>query len=294
MARSDQIISLSALARIQPWEEHLGVTAGQGGAVWMPAAGQRTEQARTRLYWHRHPELEANLVLSGHGTYLVGDRLVPFAAGSLVWLFPGQDHCIVRASADLRSVIVVWRRELIRACGLGSTPLAQDDPAGAWARTLPTARFRAGIALCRDIAATSGASTGAGLAWLLHRLWADYASAPAAAGSGDLHPGVALVARLLADPACDEIALPALAARAGLSPDHLTRLFRRQLGATPVDYRSRRRLDRFLATLKPGQSVLAAAMAAGFGSYAQFHRVFRKHMGQGPRQWLEGEPDNAG
>ncbi len=213
---------------------------------------------------------------------------MPFSAGSLVWLFPGQDHCIVRASTNLLSVIVVWRPELIRACGLGASPLAQDDPAGAWARLLPTARVRANLALCRDIAAASASAADAGLAWLLHRLWADYALAPAA-GSGDLHPGVALVARLLADPACDEIPLPALAARAGLSPDHLTRLFRRQLGATPVDYRSRRRLDRFLTTLKPGHSILTAAMQAGFGSYAQFHRVFRKHMGVGPRQWLEGD-----
>jgi len=289
LARADHIISLSALARIQPWQERLGIAPGRGGAVWLPGPDQATEEARTRLYWHRHPELEANLVLSGHGTYLVGDRLVPFAAGSVVWLFPGQDHCVVRASADLRTIIAVWRRELIRGCGLGATALAQDDPAGTWSRTLPTARFRAELALCREVAAAQGGAADAGLAWLLHRLWDDYHAAPVGAGPGDLHPGVALVARLLADPACDDIPLPALATRAGLSPDHLGRLFRRQLGCTPVDYRQRRRLDRFLGTLKPGQSVLAAALAAGFGSYAQFHRVFRRHLGVGPRAWLAGD-----
>ena len=34
------------------------------------------------------------------------------------------------------------------------------------------------------------------------------------------------------------------------------------------------------------RSLLAAALEAGFGSYTQFHRVYRKMFGQSPREHL--------
>jgi transcriptional regulator GlxA family with amidase domain len=35
--------------------------------------------------------------------------------------------------------------------------------------------------------------------------------------------------------------------------------------------------------------LLATAIEAGFGSYAQFYRVFREHYGQSPREYLSGD-----
>lgn len=82
-----------------------------------------------------------------------------------------------------------------------------------------------------------------------------------------------------------------LAMELGVSPGHLARSFKREMGLSLVDYRNRRRIDRFFdAVSRSGGSVnlLDAALNAGFGSYAQFHRVYRKFLGTAPREVLSG------
>jgi methylphosphotriester-DNA--protein-cysteine methyltransferase len=82
-----------------------------------------------------------------------------------------------------------------------------------------------------------------------------------------------------------------LAVELGVSPGHLARSFKREMGLSLVDYRNRRRIDRFFdAVSHAGGTVnlLDAALKAGFGSYAQFHRVYRKFLGTAPREVLAG------
>ena len=82
-----------------------------------------------------------------------------------------------------------------------------------------------------------------------------------------------------------------LAQELGVSPGHLARSFKREMGVSLVDYRNRRRIDRFFeAIARAGGTVnlLDAALEAGFGSYAQFHRVYRKFLGAAPREVLAG------
>jgi AraC-like DNA-binding protein len=64
--------------------------------------------------------------------------------------------------------------------------------------------------------------------------------------------------------------------RLDVSFARLARIFKAEMGMSLVEYRNRARLDRFDVLLQKGHSnLLEAALAAGFGSYAQFHRVFR-------------------
>jgi AraC-like DNA-binding protein len=61
-----------------------------------------------------------------------------------------------------------------------------------------------------------------------------------------------------------------------VSLGRLARAFKAEMGISLIEYRNRLRLDRFTALLDMGhRNLLDAALAAGFGSYAQFHRVFR-------------------
>jgi AraC-like DNA-binding protein len=78
-----------------------------------------------------------------------------------------------------------------------------------------------------------------------------------------------------------------LATRVGVSVSGLSRTFKSQMGLSVAQYRSRLRLERFLALVEPrGGNLLAAALDAGFGSYAQFHRVFRSALGTTPKEYL--------
>jgi AraC-like DNA-binding protein len=67
----------------------------------------------------------------------------------------------------------------------------------------------------------------------------------------------------------------------------LARVFKALMGVSLVEYRNRLRLDRFETVLNRGQAnLLDAALEAGFGSYAQFYRVFRARLHVRPRDYL--------
>jgi AraC-like DNA-binding protein len=91
---------------------------------------------------------------------------------------------------------------------------------------------------------------------------------------------------LLASPLLDR---RALAADLGVSEGFLSRSFGRTLGVSFLEHRARARLGHFLALAQDGnRNLLDAALAAGFGSYSQFHRVFSRVSGMRPRDYFTG------
>lgn len=100
------------------------------------------------------------------------------------------------------------------------------------------------------------------------------------------HPAVVGALRLLAqDPS---LGGKELADRLNLSVSRLARLFKAEMGVSLVDYRNRLRLERFDVLLRTGSdNLLETALAAGFGSYAQFHRVFSAERGTPPTKYLQ-------
>ena len=117
---------------------------------------------------------------------------------------------------------------------------------------------------------------------------------------GPRHPLVSEITRALAaDPT---LTCAALSTRVHLSAGRLARVFKKETRTSVVDHRNELRLARFLDGVDPcGGNLLAAALEAGFGSYAQFHRVFRARFGAAPRAYLAAlaaggstENDSAG
>jgi AraC-like DNA-binding protein len=97
---------------------------------------------------------------------------------------------------------------------------------------------------------------------------------------------ISIVRALHQDPTLDG---RVLARRFGVSPSKLTHAFTKQMGVSMVEYRNRLRLERFLMLVeRGGGNLLQAALDAGFGSYAQFHRVFRAMLGATPKEYLTG------
>jgi transcriptional regulator GlxA family with amidase domain len=78
-----------------------------------------------------------------------------------------------------------------------------------------------------------------------------------------------------------------LATSVGISLSRFVRIFKSELGVSLVEYRNRLRVARIQALIDSGQhNLYDAARSAGFGSYAQFHRVFRAAYGIAPRDYL--------
>ncbi|ORT55507.1 substrate-binding domain-containing protein [Streptomyces sp. CB03238] len=79
-----------------------------------------------------------------------------------------------------------------------------------------------------------------------------------------------------------------IAQRAGVSENHLGRLFHRELGLTLWDYLTRLRVQRAKERLRRSdESVQAVARAVGFHDRAYFSRVFRKVTGVAPHVYRE-------
>jgi AraC-like DNA-binding protein len=106
-------------------------------------------------------------------------------------------------------------------------------------------------------------------------------------GPATRHPAVAAAVQMLKDD--PSLRGGDIANKIGVSLSRLARVFKSDTGVSLVDYRNQLRLDRFLSLVDSGGSnLLEAAYTAGFGSYSQFHRVFRAMRGASPREYFSG------
>ncbi|MFC0315223.1 helix-turn-helix domain-containing protein [Gordonia phosphorivorans] len=76
--------------------------------------------------------------------------------------------------------------------------------------------------------------------------------------------------------------VPAMAARALMSPAHFSREFKAAYGETPYGYLVTRRVERAMALLRAGSSVTDACMAVGFSSLGSFSSTFTRIAGETP------------
>ena len=80
-----------------------------------------------------------------------------------------------------------------------------------------------------------------------------------------------------------------LAVSLGTHSSHLSRVVSKELGVPLVELRARHKLGEFVRLVDAGHSFTRAALDAGFGSYAQCHRVFRRLTGCQPRAYFAGD-----
>lgn len=239
---------------------------------------------------HRHDELELNLITKGRATYLLCDSKYSLKPRDSIWLFPAQDHVLLDQSPDFAMWVIVWKPATVAAATMlaANQLLRDDDPAGSFHRHLSQSQIRRLSALCEEIESSDADCRNAGLSYLLLRAWMEFNTTDRIAVGEDVHPCVERAARLLRDG--DDMSLQLLARQVGLSPSRLSRLFKAQTGLAISEFRNRRRLDRFFNIYNHGHrsEISEAAFEAGFGSYPQFHRVFKRIVGESPARFMRG------
>ncbi|MFC5069176.1 helix-turn-helix transcriptional regulator [Flaviflagellibacter deserti] len=83
-----------------------------------------------------------------------------------------------------------------------------------------------------------------------------------------------------------DIRIAELAQEIGLSAGHLHRAFRETTGATPLDFITRRRIERAMRILSTEKvSVLDLSLRVGFQSVSHFTRTFRRISGVNPSRF---------
>ena len=234
---------------------------------------------------HHHQELEFNLIIAGKGAYFLEDRHYDLMPGTLVWLLPGQRHRLLR-SPDLD----MW---------VGSLDATHYAPAllEEVARH-PIKRLAAEDAVALDQLyshlSQDADAPDVHAAGLRYAVMSTMHAARTSAGPPPplLHPAVAQALAMLR--ASDEIPnMAALAKRCGVSASYLGDLLTAQTGRGFVEWRNIARLERFQNHYPESEDLLTAALAAGFGSYTQFHRVFLETTGTTPGNWARKGNDGG-
>lgn len=257
-----------------------------GGTCW-----KRSGRRRRATDPSRHAELVVLHALQGNAEYVVDGTLVELRAGSLLWALSGQAHFLLSDQPDFDMWVFLISAQVLNdgLCALPEMPPLSLSQAGtglpprilARSATAELDQIAAGIGAARDASVKL-----AGLRWWLARAWHHWKSA-ADLASRRLHPAVDRAAALLqADP---NLPLPRLARQAGLSESRLAQVFRKEVGRTLQEFRTGLKLDHVDHLIEQGRArdLTSAALAAGFGSYSQFFRVFSKVRGQSPSSYFK-------
>ena len=252
---------------------------------------------------HFHGQVELLLIRRGTATVHVGARMQRLRAGQVCWILPCLPHVMTSFSPDFDMWVIELEAPIVGACwraltrGAGSGAAASAADAfegvaslgerlgGRQVADLPLDEARRMSELALRI---WSAPTADGVRGMLRALCEVALRVTVAGASSGCASSLTELASclLLASPLLDR---RALAADLGVSEGFLSRSFGRDLGVSFVEHRARARLAHFLALVHVGnRNLLDAALAAGFGSYSQFHRVFSRVSGMRPRDYFTG------
>jgi AraC-like DNA-binding protein len=116
-----------------------------------------------------------------------------------------------------------------------------------------------------------------------------YGTGPAARlRLGNERRGVRRVKECLESRYAEHLTLDELSRIANLSPFHLVRVFRKEVGLPPHAYQTRLRLNHAKALLAHAATLREAALSAGFFDQSHFSNHFRKVFGYAPGAYLKG------
>lgn len=192
--------------------------------------------------------------------------------GDLILLRPGQDHELMEASEDLDLLVMAASPELVDRLRLGPLPTALTKVTLNEPDIGPFSERLLGLQTISD-GVPHEDTIGRLFSWTLEN-----------------HPrGHSIARRSLHELYQDtSVSGACLAERLRVPQSEVSRMFARDLGLRLVDARARLRLMDFINSVDLGDSLTRAA-AIHFGSYAQCHRVFRRHLGCSPQEFFAGQ-----
>lgn len=113
---------------------------------------------------------------------------------------------------------------------------------------------------------------------------------PNLASPPDRQRDAVIAACRLLDAATEPISLERLAGSVGLSPSHLHRLFKRDMGMTPKHYANARRMRHVQDDLSGEKTVTRVLYDAGYGSSSRFYDGATRRLGMTPATYQNGAP----
>ncbi|MBN1607141.1 MAG: helix-turn-helix domain-containing protein [Polyangiaceae bacterium] len=232
----------------------------------------------TRRPRHFHAEPELNLVTAGSGAFGMGEKVLPVVAGDLLWWPPGQDHVLADASPDFDLFVIGVTADFSLRVLTGTPDVGCVGPIQIRLASPALAEMEA---VC---AAPHSAADVPAIERKVGDLWRKAHALRRAVHSIHVVTRRTMVS-LYERP---ELARSDVARLVRAYPTEISRYFHGDMGMTLSAFRSRLRLLRFIQAVDDGaESLLTAALGAGFGSYSQCHRIFQRTLGCSPRLFFE-------
>ncbi len=273
--RIENFAKYAAMREIQQY-----LPVGSPGRCWLRSERRLRDTSPRRLL-----EPVALHVLSGSMRYFIDGRILTLGPRTLLWAYSDQSHFLLSESTDFDMWVLVMARDTLRGTGMRPESSSTKNANEPHAVTLPLAEHRRLTAIAEELHGKTDAD------WLRNglRWWTMQARAASEIGEATTsyrtHPGVQRAIEILEhDPS---LALSDVARRSHLSYSRLSRLFKKEVGRTMAEYRTNCRLLRVdeIVERNTNTNLLAAAAAAGFGSYAQFYRCFVRDRQQRPKAY---------
>ena len=277
--------------KLKPVRIHIPIEPGRNGLIRYMAKGTAIPKPE-RLF--QYDALALLIVDEGNCTYLVDKKRIDCPRGSMIWWFPDHQRTLYARSPDLSLWVIEFSLEFLEfACTEDHDRiLKHSHPGGVFLRQIPLAEHRfIRTILKRLLEGNPSAGNdyfNAGLHYILSHCWEVFLTIGTLIDYETVHPAVAKVVHFIRNEGDVESSVADLADKAGLCSSRLILLFQEQMGITITDFRNRQKLERFLDIYHHNGrlNMLGAALDAGFGSYAQFYRVFKETMKQSPREYF--------
>lgn len=232
-----------------------------------------------RVGSHMHNRPLVVVVLAGAMNEHVGGRVVSCRAGTVLLHPAGEAHAHRFGDQGARCLVLQFGRSWLERLS-GEEELALDRPASGMNEAVTTA----GRLLHREFRRREGAHPAAldGLALTLLASLTRGAE-PEPGGRRDF---LELVLEQLQDDIASDVDLSTLAQIADVSPGHLARTFRQEMGCTVGAYVRRLRVERARRALEDGDlSLSRLALDLGFYDQSHFTRTFKAHVGCPPGEY---------
>lgn len=252
-------------------------------------------------YLHYHNCLEVGYCYSGSGIFVVGEKILPFHAGDVVFINRSEAH-LARSSPGTHSEWAwVYLDPVSLAGGVGSNfELLDPSPfCGPEFHNIisPLDDPQIGETVKCMVAELASQANGRAemiraLVWQLMvrvrriapdnhdggaRVFPDYER---------VAPALQYMANHLADP----LDVNRLARLCSLSAPHFRRIFGNAVGRSPRAYWHALRMRMAASLLRESKrSILEISQEVGFDTLSSFNRQFLKHFGRSPREWRRGQ-----
>ena len=268
---------------------------------------------------HRHKELEMNIVTRGSAEYTLPNQRYALSPGTIVWLFPGQEHQLAKTDPDFEMYVIVFKEELFKNILLLNekyNALTEQNPTGSFCRRVSLSSIEKLKPVCQSLCELNakevispayhyaGQAFGfetnaaylhsdpvilnAGLSYLMTVGWHLFLTEGAEEKGEVLNPSVTKAVNLLKAYPEKDYSLSSLSVECGVSPSRLSRLFNEQIGISIVDFKNKLKLDHLMSCIQknPDYSISEACYTVGFGSYSQFYKTFKQTFGISPKAYF--------